>query len=172
MRLYQIQEEIRRRAADIASAHGNRPCRKGCDDCCRQLAAPPRVSHEEWLLISRALNALPAGLAETARRRIRESSGAARPVVCPLLDPDSGTCLVYDSRPLACRAYGFYVERHNVLGCTRIESVSRQSLDIIWGNHAALEERAQSLGPALELSEWLDVGSNSHKLSQSGWRKT
>ncbi len=78
----------------------------------------------------------------------------SRPVVCPLLDAD-GTCLVYEARPVACRAYGFYVERREVLGCSLIESVSRQSPDLVWGNHLALEENVRRLGAAEELSVWL-----------------
>ena len=76
-------------------------------------------------------------------------------MACPLLDSDSGTCLVYEAWPLACRAYGFYAERGDVLGCGRIESISQQSPDVIWGNHAALEERMRELGPGKELSVWL-----------------
>jgi len=54
--------------------------------------------------------------------------------------------------PVAC---GFYAERADVLGCNRIESISQQSPDVIWGNHAALEERMRELGSAKELSMWL-----------------
>lgn len=153
--LYQIQGDVRLRTEAIATTHGNWPCRKGCDDCCRQLAAAPRVTQQEWRLIAHAIGRLPPDTAGTLRRRIRESAGAARPVVCPLLDCDSGTCLVYEARPVACRAYGFYAERRDVLGCSRIESVARESADIVWGNHAALEERLQRLGPSAELCAWL-----------------
>jgi len=153
--LYQIQEEIRLRTDEIVSAHGSWPCRKGCDDCCRHLASVPRITQAEWLLIASALDALPDDAAECVRQRIRDSAGKSRPVVCPLLDSDSGACLVYDARPLACRAYGFYAERREVLGCSRIESISEQSTEVVWGNHMALEERTSSLGPTVELSEWL-----------------
>ncbi len=153
--LHVIQEEVRRRVDEIASTHGNWPCRKGCDECCRRLAAAPQVTEQEWRLISAAMNALPARAAEAIRQRIRDSAGASRPVVCPLLDTNSGTCLVYEARPVACRAYGFYAEREAVLGCSRIEATGEQSPDIVWGNHAALEERLRLLGPAAELSAWL-----------------
>jgi len=153
-RLYQIHEAVRQRAGQIASTHPGWPCRKGCDECCRRLAAPPRVTREEWQLIADALAALPDGIARQVRRRIRDSAGAPRPVVCPLLDTDAGVCLVYEARPVACRAYGFYAERHEVLGCGRIESVGLQFPDIVWGNHLALEESLRSLGPAAELAEW------------------
>jgi Fe-S-cluster containining protein len=105
--------------------------------------------------MAEAVTALPAATAEAVKQRIRDSAGMSRPVVCPLLDTDRGTCLVYDARPVACRAYGFYVERREVLGCSLIESVSRQSPDVVWGNHPALEEKVRELGPAAELSVWL-----------------
>ncbi len=79
-------------------------------------------------------------------------------MVCPLLDTNSGACLVYEARPLACRAYGFYVERREVLGCSRIESIARESRDIVWGNQLGLEERMHRLGPTAELFVWLEAG--------------
>jgi len=154
-RLQQIQDEVRLRVEEIASTHGSWPCRKGCDECCRRLASTPRVTQEEWLLIAGAMQALPADTAESAKQRIRDSAGLSRPVVCPLLDADRGTCLVYEARPVACRAYGFYVEQREVLGCSRIESVSLQSPNVVWGNHVALEEKVRRLGAAAELSVWL-----------------
>jgi Fe-S-cluster containining protein len=153
--LHVIREEVRLRAEEITSAHGGWPCRKGCDDCCRRLASAPRVTQAEWQAIAAALEALPAGTGGILRRRIRESASMLRPVVCPLLDLDSGTCCVYEARPVACRAYGFYAERQDVLGCDRIESIGRQSPDVVWGNHAALEERLRVLGPAAEIAHWL-----------------
>uniref|UniRef100_Q01R44 YkgJ family cysteine cluster protein n=1 Tax=Solibacter usitatus (strain Ellin6076) TaxID=234267 RepID=Q01R44_SOLUE len=156
-RLYQIQEEVRQRAEEIAAARGSWPCRKGCDDCCRRLASVPRVTEEEWLAIAAGMDALPAETATHAKQRIRESAGMSRPVICPLLDADAGTCLVYEARPVACRAYGFYAERREVLGCSRIESVSQESPNVVWGNHAALEARMDQLGPAAELFVWLEL---------------
>jgi len=158
MRLHQIETEVRQRTGEIVAVHSAWPCRKGCDDCCRRLASEPRVSRDEWLQIANAIDALPSATAETVKLRIREGRGRTRPLVCPLLDGDSGTCLVYEARPVACRAYGFYVERGNVLGCYRIESLAQLRPDIVWGNHAVLEERLRELGPAKELSDWLDAG--------------
>ena len=154
-RLHQMQEAVRLRVEEIIASQSNWPCRKGCDDCCRRLASVPRVSRPEWESIGAALECLPASVAELARQRIRDSATASRPVICPLLDRDAGTCLVYEARPVACRAYGFYAQRQYVLGCSRIESIGRQSPDVVWGNHTALEEQLQSLGEAAELSNWL-----------------
>ena len=154
-RLLVIQEQVQLRVEDIATAHGNWPCRKGCDECCRRLASAPRVSLDEWEALVQALNALPSDVAKAARERIRRSESATRPVICPLLDTQSGACLVYEARPIACREYGFYVERQDVLGCSRIQDVSQQSPHIVWGNHASLEQRVDSLGPTAQLAEWM-----------------
>ena len=154
-RLYQILDEIGLRTAEIAAAHGDWPCRKGCDDCCRHLASVPRITGGEWRLLAGAMEALPAGTRDSVRQHIRDSARQSRPIVCPLLDCDSGTCLVYDARPAACRAYGFYAEREYVLGCGRIESISRESPEIVWGNHQALEERMSQPGASAELFTWL-----------------
>ncbi len=118
----------------------------------------PIITKAEWELVAAYLDSLEPDRAAFLRRRIRESATASRPVVCPLLDTDSGTCLIYEARPVACRAYGFYVEREKVLGCSRIESLAGQSADVIWGNHIALEDKLQSLGPAEELYRWLEEG--------------
>jgi Fe-S-cluster containining protein len=158
-RLYQIQDQVRARTEEMAAAHGNWPCRKGCDDCCRHLASVPRVTRDEWLLIERAIDGLPAGIAAVLRERIRDSAQKSRPVICPLLDEDTGACLIYTARPVACRSYGFYAERDKVLGCHRIETLAQESQDVIWGNHESLEERLDHLGSALELFEWLATAS-------------
>jgi Fe-S-cluster containining protein len=154
--LHVIQEEVRARVDEIISAHRAWPCRKGCDDCCRRLASVPIVTESEWQSIAAHLDTLEQGSADRIRDRIRDSAGASRPVVCPLLDTQSGACLVYDARPIACRAYGFYVERENILGCSRIESIADQSPDVVWGNGSALDGKLQPLGPAAELYRWFD----------------
>jgi Fe-S-cluster containining protein len=152
--LIRIREEVEQRAAAIAGGGAEWPCRKGCDECCRRLAAVPRVSGPEWRAMAAALDALSADIAELARRRIRESAGAARPVTCPMLDRDAGTCLVYAARPVECRAYGFYAEREGVLGCALILAMA-EAPNVVWGNHAALEEGLRELGPAAALDECL-----------------
>jgi Fe-S-cluster containining protein len=168
--LHQIQDAVHLRTREIASADPAWPCRKGCDDCCRSLASAPRITEAEWRSIAAALEALPAPAAESARRRIETSASASRPIVCPLLDTVTGACLVYDARPIACRAYGFYAERESVLGCHRIEAVAAESPGVIWGNHTALEERLGMLGPAATLAEWL-TRFNSHQLRRRSLTK-
>ena len=156
MILHRIQEAVEARVGEIAATREGWPCRKGCDECCRALASEPRVSREEWVLIRAAIQELPAEIAGAVRARMGESAGAERPVTCALLDRDSGSCLVYAARPVACRAYGFYAEREKVLGCRRIEQQAVESTDIVWGNHVALEDSLSALGPARELSAWMN----------------
>jgi uncharacterized protein len=151
----QIHRDVEARVEAIAAA-SNWPCRKGCDECCRRLARAPEVSEDEWRLLEAAIAELPPDRGAEIRRRIRASAGQSRPVVCPLLDEANGACLVYAARPVACRSYGFYAERDQVLGCARIEAISRERIDVVWGNHQSLEQRLAALGPAKPLSEWLD----------------
>ena len=146
---------VRQRTEAISSTQTDWPCRKGCDDCCRHLAFTPRVSRQEWEAIAAALDRLPSDIGDATRDRIRHSASAERPVICPLLDTASGTCLVYEARPVACRAYGFYAERQFVLGCSRIEAAGEAAPDVVWGSHIALEEELRVLGPTAALDEWL-----------------
>jgi Fe-S-cluster containining protein len=161
--LHVIENEVGFRVKEIARTHGNWPCRKGCDECCRSLASQPRVTQDEWSAIAASLDALPLETAKLVRLRILESDDASRPIVCPFLDGSAGACLIYEARPVACRTYGFYVERENVLGCHRIAALASESPDVIWGNHAAVDKQLQALGVSAKLSTWLsdaDAGEN------------
>ena len=78
------------------------------------------------------------------------------PLVCPLLDPASGACPVYAARPVACRTYGFYVQRELGLYCHDIESrVADGALaDVVWGNQDAVDRELAGLGETRSLIEW------------------
>lgn len=84
-------------------------CRPGCWDCCR---GPFEISQPDALRLQN-------GLAELERRdsdraaRLRKRARAALPLAgtdhdepCPALDPVTGTCELYESRPLTCRLFG------------------------------------------------------------------
>lgn len=90
---------------------------------------------------------------EAVQQRMENLAGAQRPLTCPLLDLDSGSCLVYEHRPIACRTYGFYRERDQGLYCAEIEAmVSRGEMDnVVWGNHASIESAQDQLGERLPL---------------------
>lgn len=76
------------------------------------------------------------------------------PRVCPFLDAREGACRVYASRPAACRTYGYYVERGEVLGCARI--LERADAPVVWGNAESVRQALAMLsGEALPLTDWL-----------------
>ena len=135
---------IQLRADAIVAAKPDWPCRCGCDRCCRNLAAVPELTAEEWALLRDVLT-------PELRSRVRAIS-RTRPIVCPLLDESTRACLVYEQRPLACRAYGFYVKRGEGLYCGTIQS--RGDLgEAVWGNWESVrpEETKDLLG---WLEEW------------------
>ena len=145
--------------ARVLAIRGDRPdwlCAKGCDGCCRHLADEPRLTAAEWALLRDALAALPAQRLAQIRPAMKALAGGQRPFVCPLLDPASGACPVYAARPVACRTYGFYVQRELGLYCHDIESrVADGALaDVVWGNHDAIDQRLAGLGEVRSLSEW------------------
>ena len=157
-RLCQLLDDI---DARVRAIRGDRPdwlCAKGCDGCCQRLAAEPRLTAAEWALLRVALAALPAPRLAEISQNMRALAAAlpSFPVVCPLLDPASGACPVYAARPVACRTYGFYVQRELGLYCCEIESqVADGTLaDVVWGNHDVIDQRLAGLGEVHALSEW------------------
>jgi Fe-S-cluster containining protein len=105
-------------------------CAKGCFGCC---IGPFPITAMDARRLRDALTALPAPLAQAIRSRALEAAAALSPhypgdiengrlheeradelfdnprlngVPCPALDLESGACLVYDARPIACRSYG------------------------------------------------------------------
>jgi hypothetical protein len=57
---------------------------------------------------------------------------------------------------VACRTYGFYVQRDKGLYCQEIEARVADGFmsDVVWGNHEAIEHRLASLGETRALTEW------------------
>lgn len=155
--LTQLHTDIDDRVALIRSAHADWPCAKGCDRCCRRLASVPALTAAEWTLLQDGLAALPPAQLDEIRRRVAALAEAAvRPVVCPMLDEASGACPVYLSRPVACRTYGFYIERDKGLYCHDIEAqeAAGELAGVVWGNHEAVDRRLATLGEARPLTEW------------------
>ena len=150
--LVSLQREIDRRTGQIAAVHGNWPCRAGCDFCCRNLAEPPRLTHLEWLSVTVGLAQLPEQIRAEIKARATETSR-----VCPFLDPDAGKCLIYEHRPIACRTYGFYIERDRGLYCKHIEERvdAGEMAEVVWGNVAGVDERLAAVGEKVPLSDWL-----------------
>lgn len=157
--LHQLHTDIDERVRFIREDRGDWLCGKGCDSCCKRLADVPQLTGAEWALLQEGLAALlPAQLDLIATRIAALGHAPARPVTCPLLDPDSGACPVYAQRPVACRTYGFYVDRELGLYCRDIEQqVADGALDqVIWGNHEVVEQRLARLGPQRPLTAWFE----------------
>jgi len=148
--------------ARVQAIRGNCPdwlCGKGCDGCCRRLAEVPQLTAAEWDLLQEGLAGLPPQhLLEISRDMAALPVQRSRPVVCPLLDQSTGACPVYAQRPVACRTYGFYVQRDLGLYCPNIQSrVADGALaDVVWGNHDAIEHRLTALGDARALTDWFE----------------
>jgi Fe-S-cluster containining protein len=105
----------------------------------------PELSSCEWELLEAALLALPQAEREACVQRATALPDDG-PVQCPLLDPDAGVCRVYDARPLACRSYGFYVQRDHDAWCERVAAhVERERERLVFGNHAALDRDLQRI---------------------------
>lgn len=155
--LFQLHADIEARVRTIREHRPDWLCGKGCDACCRRLAEVPQLTAAEWGVLRQGLAALPP---ERMREIVRDMAALAgqrsRPVVCPLLDRMTGACPVYAQRPVACRTYGFYVQRDLGLYCRDIEArVAAGALaDVVWGNHDAVDRRLAVLGESRALTEW------------------
>lgn len=155
--LFQLHLDIDERVRRIRDERPDWQCAKGCDSCCRRLAAVPRLTAVEWNLLEEGLAALPPERLEEIGRNIEAvAAEPTGPVVCPLLDRSTGACPVYLHRPVACRSYGFYVQRELGLYCGDIEArvASGELADVVWGNHDAVDQRLAAMGEARELTEW------------------
>ncbi|UCV13620.1 YkgJ family cysteine cluster protein [Quatrionicoccus australiensis] len=155
--LFRLLAEVDRR---VASIRENRPdwlCGKGCDGCCQRLAEIPQLHAAEWDLLRQGLAGLtPQHLQQIDADMAALASQTVRPLTCPLLDRESGACPVYAQRPVACRTYGFYVQRDKGVYCSEIEAqVDAGALsDVVWGNHDAVDQSLAGLGERRLLTEW------------------
>lgn len=157
--LTQLHIDIETRVTAVRDNHPNWLCRQGCDSCCKRLAEVPQITAAEWGLLQAGLAALPAQQRHKIVQKIAAlATQTARPIVCPMLDQAKGACLVYAYRPVACRSYGFYVQRDKGLYCKDIESqVADGALsEVVWGNHDVIDRRLDDLGEARELPGWLE----------------
>ncbi|MFT3760665.1 YkgJ family cysteine cluster protein [Thauera sp.] len=155
--LHHLHAGIDTRVAAIRESHPDWQCARGCASCCRQLADIPRLTAGEWALLKQGLATLPAQrLAEIGDRIARLATAPSRPIVCPILDETEGACPVYVQRPVACRTYGFYVQRELGLYCGDIEQrvAGGELADVVWGNHDSIDHALRALGELRPLTEW------------------
>ena len=100
-------------------------CRVGCHECCigpfpitqldavRLRAGLEALDARDPQRAGRIRNRARASVARLRRefpdnpvRQVLELEDAAEDEPCPALDPDSGTCDLYPTRPITCRAFG------------------------------------------------------------------
>lgn len=152
--LTRLHADIEARVRAIHDDNLDWLCRLGCDGCCQRLAEVPRLTVAEWDWLRNGLAALPSERLQKIGQDIAAlAEQPPRPIVCPLLDQSAGACLVYAHRPVACRTYGFYVQRDKRLYCKDIESrvAGGAWAEVIWGNQDAIDHR---LGDSRDLTEW------------------
>jgi Fe-S-cluster containining protein len=157
--LSQLHADIDARVQNIRGSHPDWLCGKGCDSCCRRLSEVPQMTGAEWSLLKEGLVALPQERLRSVSRNMADlASQQSRPIICPLLDQPTGACMVYTQRPVACRTYGFYVQRELGLYCQDIESREAEGAlaDVVWGNHDAIDHRLGRMGEILALTEWFE----------------
>jgi Fe-S-cluster containining protein len=155
--LSELHADIDDRVQNIRDGHADWLCGKGCDTCCKRLAEVPRLTSSEWALLRKGLTGLPPDRLDEISQAIAALAGStSRPVVCPLLDHATGACPVYLHRPVACRTYGFYMQRDLGLFCRDIENLVAEGAlpDVVWGNHDAIDRRLAGLGESRPLTEW------------------
>ncbi len=155
--LSQLHADIDARVQTINDNNPDWLCRKGCDSCCRRLAEIPSLTQPEWNLLRDGLAALPPEqLLKIGHLITALAEQTSRPLTCPMLNPWSGACQVYAHRPVACRSYGFYVQRDKGLYCKDIESrvAAGDWATVIWGNHDAIDRQINALGASHTLTEW------------------
>ncbi|MBN8440453.1 MAG: YkgJ family cysteine cluster protein [Thauera sp.] len=155
--LLRLHANIDTRVSSIRASHPDWQCARGCATCCRQLADVPQLTAAEWALLKQGLAALPPQRLADIRSKVDDLARApSRPVVCPMLDETEGACPVYAQRPVACRSYGFYVQRDLGLYCKDIEArvAAGELPDVVWGNHDAVDHTLGALGESRPLTEW------------------
>lgn len=155
--LARLHVDIEARVAGLREGRPDWPCAKGCDRCCRSLANLPQLTRVEWELLREGLARLPAARLAEIRAALHELGEAPKaPVTCPLLDQATGACPVYAHRPVACRTYGFYLQRGIGLYCGEIRDRVEAGAwpDAVWGNQDAVDRILSGLGDMRSLAAW------------------
>jgi Fe-S-cluster containining protein len=118
--------EARNAVRDIYRDLAQRPIERDCQlrtECChfKLTGKTPYLTKGESLVAAQALRA-------TGRQSLpRRDDGA-----CPLLDPRSSRCLIYDGRPFGCRTHfcaaagGPYARREVIDLIRRLEEIDAQ----------------------------------------------
>ena len=153
----QLHSDIDDRVTAIIEDNLEWPCRKGCDGCCRRLAEIPQLTIAEWDLLREGLSLLTPELLKAIDLNVAQLvSLTSRPILCPMLNQSTGSCTVYAHRPVACRTYGFYVQRDKGLYCGDIEKrvADGDWSGVVWGNQDTIDRRLRGMGESRELTVW------------------
>lgn len=106
--------EVRAVYADLEQRPVERNCQRLTECCHFQITGRiPHLTRGEALVAARGVRA-------AGRKQLPERADGA----CPLLDPTTGRCLIYESRPFGCRTHfckaaGGPYERREVLDLIR-----------------------------------------------------
>ena len=114
-------EEVRQVYAELAARPIDRNCVR-VKECChfKLTGRTPYLTKGEALVAAKALRA-------TGRKALPPSPDGA----CPLLDNDTGNCLIYESRPFGCRTHfcaaagGPYARREVIDLIRRLEAIDQ-----------------------------------------------
>jgi Fe-S-cluster containining protein len=117
--LQRALNEVRKVYADLSLRPVERNCMR-VKECCqfKLTGRTPNLTKGEALLAAKALRA-------TGRTQLPENAIGA----CPLLDSNSGNCLIYDARPFGCRTHfcamagGPYTRREVIDLIRRLEAI-------------------------------------------------
>lgn len=93
-----LAEAARRSGAWLA-------CRRGCSQCCLGPFEITQLDARRLRLGFAELAARDPVRAAAVRERARHTS-TADDSPCPALDPGTGSCDLYDARPMICRVFG------------------------------------------------------------------
>jgi Fe-S-cluster containining protein len=158
--LSELHENIDIRVKAIRDENSDWLCKMGCDGCCHRLAQIPQLTAAEWALFQEGFATLSTEKQQEIRQSVATlSTQSPRSIICPMLDKAAGACLIYAYRPVACRTYGFYVERDKGLYCHDIEaSVADGTLNqVVWGNHDTINRHLDKLGDKRDLVAWFEI---------------
>src|ERR1043166_5777820 len=106
--------EVRQVYADLAQRKFHRNCVRRTECCHFKLTGrTPFLTKGEALVAAKAFRA-------TGRRTLPENTDGS----CPMLQPETGNCLIYESRPFGCRTHfcagaGGPIARREVLDLIR-----------------------------------------------------
>lgn len=158
--LSELHDNIDMRVNAIRDENPDWLCKMGCDGCCHRLAQIPQLTAAEWALFQEGFATLSTEKQQEIRQSVATlSTQSPRSIICPMLDKATGACLIYAYRPVACRTYGFYVERDKGLYCHDIEaSVAEGALNnVVWGNHDTINRHLDKLGDKRDLVAWFEI---------------